>query len=1581
MGIPKFFRWISERYPLCSHLIRDSDIPEYDNFYLDMNGIIHACSHPNDDNNAHFRITEEQIFINIFNYLTHLFSKIKPKKLFFMAVDGVAPRAKMNQQRSRRFRSAKDREDAKRKALAKGEKLPETEAFDSNCITPGTPFMVKLSEALQYFVHKKITEDSAWREVTVILSGHEVPGEGEHKIMEYIRHAKSQPDYQPNLRHCLYGLDADLIMLGLLSHEPHFSLLREEVTFGRSQKKAFEANPESINFYLFHLGLLREYLDLEFLPVKDQISFEYDFERVIDDFILLGFFVGNDFLPHLPKLHINEGALSLMFRAYKKILPEAGGYLHDHGDLNMLRLELLLRELAEYEKEVFLQEKIDDDYVRGKRLERQERNRHRKKIEIRKQIETEDGTSDSESDELIEPRERKTITTVQSNILLQLTQFVYRELPDKPKRLLFDENLPAKDRRFIAETAKMLNLRCDVEETRPGDISSRTTFVEFQIDEDSDDEEGVEARERVLKQLRSILISDEILEKKKDYEAEFAEWKKEYYREKLEFNIMTDEGKKSLEHLVLSYKEGLQWVLQYYYNGVQSWSWYFPYHYSPKISDLLGYSHISATFTLGTPFFPFEQLMGVLPAASKQHIPEAFRDLMINPNSPIFDFYPQDFDLDMNEKKADWEAVVKIVFIDQERLLKALKAREGQLTPAEKKRNSFGNAYIFSFDPKKPELYPSPGVLFPVIAANLCRKSVWVLPPIPDTGLRKGRIPGTCQVAGFPTMHTIPCTGSLGYHGVNVFNTESRNETMVITINSLYDTAPSSDPQSFLPNTKIPNLIGKHVYVNWPSHTEGIVVSMVTDTNIYRIEDPLSHHLVPWSTRKPPKSKLIIEEHTQSSLIQFERTSEEVENVYSRRYGTIIGEVEVLLVVSCVGGLKLMDDGALVKDFRNIQECALQMCVENKGFEGERYVEVPPLNVEIEYPKGVKVFMTGAERVYGDLLEVSKTQNNLLTLKLENPSPSELELSTITRSIIAEFRRSEQYTPSYILAKQLKMNPLILSRITSAFQVDLGNEQRYNLGLNLKFDSKQKKVVGYSRKSKDAWEFSRKAVELIEEYRSRFPDLFIGLEKSPKTDIFQISDIFGPEKCDERFNEIKTWLKESGCKELEKVDLDTEAVTKEYVGKLESAISEYYAQYNATKPAKNFVLLASVPRTAVLKPSRAQHRLQAQIFELGDRVVYVPDSGSVPLGAKGVVVGKSGRSVEVVFDEQFLGGFNLGGRCSESRGMLLTMDTVLNISNKQLLPGMKSLAPPSRPESQQNRFSPPRSPSSPYRNSNGNDSHTPQKNVWQKSNQFGSPANHSGESSPGPSTPIRQRPREERNDRPWKSQQVEQSNQPSSAPQKIFKRPTTTTDAEKLTEGLKNILKINQSPPPKFEDHGWRKEPTMNPAVPVNTAPSTSTYLPPQQSQLQQPDPREVRNHLMEMLHIGNNQPVNSQTQPKVVEEKAESEYKQSEQELLSVLRGEGQEEASTAENSGEAEDQAPRDGEGGHRGHWGRGRGRSSRGHNQYNHYYNNSNYRGRGGGRGRGRSNYYQSERGGYGRDQSGSTNGMASQRGRGQ
>lgn len=359
VGIPKFYRWLSERYPLINQPGGATVVPVIDNFYLDMNGIIHNCTHGNDPDT---KLTEEEMIKRIFLYLDKLFHIVKPQKLIFMAIDGVAPRAKMNQQRSRRFKTAKEAAEL----IEKGQLNPDEggkrdEPFDSNCITPGTPFMERLGSHLRFFIRHKISEDVAWQKPMIVFSGHDVPGEGEHKIMEYIRWAQKNPNYQPNTRHCLYGLDADLIMLSLVTHEPHFCLLREIVSYknkGQPLREALE-NPSQEHFVLLQIGLLRDYIDLEFEHMRKLISFEYDLERVIDDFVLFCMLIGNDFLPSLPTCDISEGSLDLMFQTYKKLLPRLGGYLTNAGSLHRGRLEALLTELATHEAEVLEQRALD----------------------------------------------------------------------------------------------------------------------------------------------------------------------------------------------------------------------------------------------------------------------------------------------------------------------------------------------------------------------------------------------------------------------------------------------------------------------------------------------------------------------------------------------------------------------------------------------------------------------------------------------------------------------------------------------------------------------------------------------------------------------------------------------------------------------------------------------------------------------------------------------------------------------------------------------------------------------------------------------------------------------------------------------------------------------------------------------------------------------------------------------------------------------------------------------------------------------------------------------------------------------
>lgn len=122
----------------------------------------------------------------------------------------------MSQQRARRFKSAKADKDEVEENLLR-------EKFRAE----GTEFMEKLSEALEHYIRARLNCDPGWKDIKVKLSDANVPGEGEHKIMSFICAQRSLESYDPNTRHCLYGPDADLIMLALASHEFHFSILCE----------------------------------------------------------------------------------------------------------------------------------------------------------------------------------------------------------------------------------------------------------------------------------------------------------------------------------------------------------------------------------------------------------------------------------------------------------------------------------------------------------------------------------------------------------------------------------------------------------------------------------------------------------------------------------------------------------------------------------------------------------------------------------------------------------------------------------------------------------------------------------------------------------------------------------------------------------------------------------------------------------------------------------------------------------------------------------------------------------------------------------------------------------------------------------------------------------------------------------------------------------------------------------------------------------------------------------------------------------------------------------------------------------
>jgi len=271
-------------------------------------------------------------------------------------------------------------------------------------------------------------------------------------------------------------------------------------------------------------------------------------------------------------------------------------------------------------------------------------------------------------------------------------------------------------------------------------------------------------------------------------------------------------------------------------------------------------------------------------------------------------------------------------------------------------------------------------------------------------------------------------------------------------------------------------------------------------------------------------------------------------------------------------------------------------------------------------------------------------------------------------------QRAEQlmpYTPSYAVARTLGLNPLVLSKITSAFQVVLA-EGKLNLGLNLKFEGKKLKVLGYSRRGTNGWEFSNKAIQLIQEYMIKFPHFIAAIQQNPQGNIYSATDFYPEKEAQSKIKEIQAWLKSIESKGFEKVPLDAEQLDSEVVMEIEKAAIN--AVENGPEIAGKTI--KGVPRNALLKPSDAEHRLGNQMFSIGDRVVYIQDSGRVPIATRGTVVGKTRTPrtmlLDVLFDVTFMSGTTLNDRCSPFRGSTVPVSSVLNLSNRQVIAGSRA---------------------------------------------------------------------------------------------------------------------------------------------------------------------------------------------------------------------------------------------------------------------------------------------------------------------
>ncbi|KAK2195381.1 bifunctional Xrn1 [Babesia duncani] len=698
MGIPTFFKWISSRYPLVVESNFDSSseredafkllhtldvnygsstcklVPEgFDNLYLDVNGIVHNCSHSSPELSKRNK-SEDDIMVSILQCIMNMLKLVRPKRLLYIAVDGVAPMAKIMQQRERRFRSAAEaskgeavdailandtcelqqqsgeaeldeflncnseqdleKEDTSAIELGRDElndKASSEFKFDAIQITPGTPFMDRLDAALRFFCEVILEH---FGHLEIVYSGPNVPGEGEHKIAEYIRNDKARRHAQSDFKHVshlLYGLDADLIILSLVCHEPYICLLRENVQIqndssGTSGRLLIDMN----NYILFHTGILREYLLFDLIQDKQLRRRPDVMDRIVDDFVLLSLFMGNDFVPRMKFANSADRGMLILLDIYKSYItesycknPNCNFWLtHQCGQVNFDNFCTFFAKVAKNETRL-IADAISNVGKRGK-----------------------------PSSFIIKDTSQITMIDVENCKIAS----------DNSQLLVCFPGIPA----------------------TPTQYKNRFYFAKMGISP------NVKQREH---------------------------------------------GIQSVEDVVINYLEGLQWILFYYYRGVPSWSWSIGIKYPPfavDIVQILGakrseymrkhktsfnrncvytmYEILNMKFELGGPVSTLEQLMLVLPPASSKYLPTCLGNLMTSHDSRLRGYYPTQFQVDDDDALVPWTTVALLRPIPHKILLSAMNEvlvgdrnctnrlcwnASKLLTIQEKQRNKVGMAVMF----------------------------------------------------------------------------------------------------------------------------------------------------------------------------------------------------------------------------------------------------------------------------------------------------------------------------------------------------------------------------------------------------------------------------------------------------------------------------------------------------------------------------------------------------------------------------------------------------------------------------------------------------------------------------------------------------------------------------------------------------------------------------------------------------------------------------------------------------------------------------------------------------------------------
>jgi 5'-3' exonuclease len=313
MGVPGFFSWLlKNKNKLGSKNIINDNIQKVKYLMLDTNCLLHPCVNNIiqkyklgeiiiNNNKSIREELEELIWKKIEDYILDIINRVNPENLL-IAIDGVAPMGKILQQRQRRYKYLYDSKikldsnvinNIKCIKYDNGIELPEI-PISSIELTPGTDYMERIHKKMEEFT-KKLS-----KKINIVYSSYHEEGEGEHKILQYI---KNNSNIKPSDVIVIYGLDADLLFLSLgVGYNHNLYIMREVQIF----------NNKEVN--------LDDEINYNYVEIKQLHNLIKNLGISTNDFIILCYLIGNDFIPGLLTTDVKKGGLDKIFSAYDNLL-------------------------------------------------------------------------------------------------------------------------------------------------------------------------------------------------------------------------------------------------------------------------------------------------------------------------------------------------------------------------------------------------------------------------------------------------------------------------------------------------------------------------------------------------------------------------------------------------------------------------------------------------------------------------------------------------------------------------------------------------------------------------------------------------------------------------------------------------------------------------------------------------------------------------------------------------------------------------------------------------------------------------------------------------------------------------------------------------------------------------------------------------------------------------------------------------------------------------------------------------------------------------------------------------------------